>query len=96
MLDALRRSGALTLFCLGAYLVFDLFVSGFNLVVLLTAVGCFVLTHYLNPGPNHQDEGVHIWDILDIIIELPFRSIALALRLVGKTLKDGNPADLDS
>jgi hypothetical protein len=94
MLDALRRFGALTLFCLGAYLVFDLFVSGFNLVVLLTAVGCFVLTHYLNPGLNRRDDWFSIWDVLDIVIELPFRSVALALRLIGRLLRDGSPADL--
>lgn len=88
MMDTIRLTLALVLFSLGLYLIFDLFVSGFNLFILGAAIGCFVLARYVKPKTYHEDDADTLSEIIDLIIELPFRLIARALRVFARGLKD--------
>ncbi|WP_020409248.1 hypothetical protein [Hahella ganghwensis] len=91
-MDTLRYVLAVCLFCISCYLVFDLFMSGFNLFVLIGAITGFILTHFIKPR-HSQHDGDFI-DILDLIIDLPFKSIALVLRSLGSLFGRGG-LDLD-
>lgn len=87
MADAIRLFIAFALFCLGIYLVFDLFVSGFSFVVLIASVVCFVLAHYIKPEDSRADDWSSVFDFMDLMIDIPFRAIAGALRLLSKPFK---------
>ena len=52
MLDEIRLLLAVLLFCLGIYLVWDLFATGFDLIVLVSSLLCFVVAHYIKPKSN--------------------------------------------
>lgn len=86
MIDSIRYLIAVFLLCLGLYLLIDLFISGFDVVVLMCSVGSFVLAHYVKPE-NDSSEGSSFFDYLDIVIDFPFRLISLFLRTLSKPLK---------
>lgn len=88
MIDWARLIIAVILFALGAYFIIDLFISGFDLLLLAAALGCFGLAYYIKPKSKDDDYGF-IFDLIDLIIELPFRAIAFALRGIGRIFKDG-------
>jgi hypothetical protein len=88
MIDWARLIIAIILFTLGAYLIVDLFISGFDLVLLVAALGCFALAYHIKPR-HKSDEYDAIFDIVDLIVELPFRVIAFLLRGLGRIFKDG-------
>ena len=96
MIDWARLIIAVILFTLGIYLIADLFISGFDLILLVAALGCFALAYYIKPR-HKDDEYDAIFDIVDLVIELPFRAIAFALRGIGRIFKsspDGVGLDL--
>lgn len=94
-MDTIRLVIALTLFLLGAYLVVDLFFSGFDYVVLVAALICFVSAHYVKPK-RYDDESVSlIVDLLDFVIDIPFRIITGSLRLLGRLFKDNDADGID-
>lgn len=85
--DAIRLFVAVALFCLGIYLVFDLFVSGFSFVVMVSAIICFVLAHYIKPKGSIFDDLASVFDFIDFVIDIPFRVIAGLLRALIKPFK---------
>ena len=86
-MDSLRIILATVLFCLSAYLCCDLFANGFDWIVLAVATAGFFLTHIIWPK-DARDEG---WfDILEFIVDLPYRSIALFVRSLGRLFRDGD------
>jgi hypothetical protein len=87
MIGAIRFFIAFALFCLGVYLVFDLFVSGFSFFVLVAAIVCFVLAHYVKPKGSSFDDLASVFDFIDFIIDIPFRIIAGSLRVISKPFK---------
>lgn len=87
MIDAARLFAAVALFCIGFYLVFDLFANGFDFLVLASAIGCFVLAHYLKPKRDRSDDSITVFDCIEFVIEIPFRILAGALRTVCKPFK---------
>ena len=93
--DYLRFLLAIALFAISAYLVFDLLVSGFNLYVLVGAVLGFMLTHLVKPDfRKSSPDSFDLWDAIDLLIDLPYRAVALALRSVGSLVGRGG-LDLD-
>lgn len=85
-MDIIRVVVAVCIFCTSSYLVIDLFVNSFNLVVLGTAVAGFVLAHYAWPKNNKEYSAWY--DILEYMIDIPYRCIALCLRTIGKVVRD--------
>ncbi len=92
-MDVLRVIVAIVVFCVSSYLVYDLFASGFSWAVLVSCVGGFVLVHYIWPKKGAEDS--EWYDILEIVIDLPYRTIALAIRAIGKMLKGSDGIDID-
>lgn len=87
MTNEIRLLLAVLLFCLGGYLVWDLIATGFSLVVLVFSLLCFILAHYIKPKPNGNGDSSLVWDVLDFIVDIPFRAISLFIRGIGKPLK---------
>ena len=80
--------------CISAYLAVDLFVYGFSLPVLLFCIGGFVLVHFLLPKKSSVDDG--FYEIVDLVLDLPYRTIATILRNIGRLFRDGDGGvDLD-
>ncbi|OZG74728.1 hypothetical protein BTA51_07075 [Hahella sp. CCB-MM4] len=92
-MHTLRYILAVGLFFLSCYLVFDLVVHGFNVFVLIGVIVGFLLAHFIKPK-NSEGYDSDIIDILDFIIDMPFKAIALALRSLGSFFGRGG-LDLD-
>ena len=87
MIDGIRLLLAVLLFCLGIYLVWDLFAAGFDLIVLASSLLCFVVAHYIKPKSSDRDDASAVWDILDFIVDIPFKAISIFLRAISKPFK---------
>ncbi len=83
---------SLCLFCVGLYLIFDLFLSGFNFIILISSIICFVLAHYLKPKESESEDLSTLSELVNLIVDIPFRAIAFALRSIGRVFK----GDVDS
>lgn len=86
MSNWLRLTLALVFFSLGIYFCIDLFISGFDIIILIAALICFTLAHYLKPKQS-EDDVYTFTDALDFMLDIPYRAIALALRGAGRLLK---------
>lgn len=86
-MDELRLFIALVCFTFGIYLMYDLFASGFNFVVLAAGIGLLIAAHYIKPNRVDYDDGTIIWDVLDFLIDIPFKTISLLLRGLGRASK---------
>jgi len=80
---------SISIFIISTYFIIDLILYSFDWLLLLCSVIGFVCAHYLWP-PKHDDESVW-YDVLEVVIELPFRAIALFLRGLGKIFKNADP-----
>jgi hypothetical protein len=94
MINEIRLLLAAAFFCLGLYLVYDLFANGFSWAVLVFTVACFVLAHYVKPDRDAGDGSVLI-DIVDLIIDIPFKAIAICLRAISRPFKGGGVDGID-
>lgn len=95
MIDEIRLFLAVLLFCLGGYLVWDLFAAGFDVIVLVSMLFCFILARYIKPKPGDRNESSAVWDVLDFIVDIPFKAISIFLRAVSKPFKgDADGFDL--
>lgn len=86
-MDELRLMIALLCFMVGIYLVYDLFSTGFSFTVLAAAIGLFVFSHYIKPKKTIDDDWSMFWDLLDFIVDIPFKAISLFLRGLGRLSK---------
>ncbi|WP_062060951.1 hypothetical protein [Cellvibrio sp. OA-2007] len=87
MINELRLFLAVLLFCLGIYLVWDLCSAGFDLIILVSSLLCFVVAHYIKPKPDDRDDSSVVLDVLDFIVDIPFRAISIFLRAISKPFK---------
>lgn len=87
-MNDLRALIATALFCISLYLVVDLIAHGFSWAVLCAALAGFVLAHYVWP-PKRDDEAAW-FDWLELVVDLPFRSIALLVRGIGKMIRNSD------
>jgi len=90
-MDVLRVLFSITLFSTSSYLIYDLYVNGFNWYVLLAAIAGYLLTHLVwptsKPGENHW------YDMLEIIVDFPYRLIAFIGRMIIRILR-GSDGDI--
>ncbi|MFC3151305.1 hypothetical protein ACFOEK_09735 [Litoribrevibacter euphylliae] len=94
-MDEIRLLIALACFMVGVYLIYDLFASGFNVAVLIAGVGLLIAAHYIKPNRSDEEDGSLLWDILDFFIDIPFKTISLLLRGLGRASKgDADGFDL--
>jgi hypothetical protein len=90
-MDLIRTIAATILFCTSTYLVYDLFANGFDLIVLLFCIGGYLFSHYILP---EKKLGAGDWfDILELVIDLPYRMIAFLLSSLGRLLR-GSDGDI--
>jgi len=81
----LRVLLATGLFSTGAYLVYDLIAHGFDPAVLVGCIAGFALAHVVWPHDGHAEAS---WvDMLEWIVDLPYRAMALTLRSLGRLLR---------
>jgi len=93
-MDLLRILLSIFIFCISVYLVVDLFVYGFSWSVLLFCIGGFVLVHFLRPKKSSVDDS--FYELVDLVLDLPYRAIATIIRNIGRLFRDGNGGvDLD-
>jgi hypothetical protein len=84
----LRLLAALALVLTGGYLIYDLFASGFSLMLLVAAIGCLVLAYWIKPRRREEHDWRGIFDVLDLLLEIPFQLMAKGLRLLLRFGKD--------
>ena len=87
-MDIIRVIAATLLFCFSTYLIYDLFANGFSWIVLGFCVGGFVAAHYLWPKDHGIDFG--LLDYMELVVDLPFRAMALAVRSIGRIFRHGD------
>jgi hypothetical protein len=91
-MDVFRVILSVIIFALSSYLVIDLFINGFNWLVFLACVAGYLLIHFI--WPKKQAEESPWYDILELIIDLPYRAVSSLLRGLGKFFRNGD-LDLD-
>lgn len=75
------------------YLIFDLALNGFNWFVFFIIILFFILGHFIWPKKTNYD---HAWfELLELIIELPFRLLTSFIRMIGRLFKSGDGLDID-
>lgn len=87
-MDEFRVALAIVIFSISSYLVYDLFAHGFDWIVLLLSIAGYLLVHYIWP---RYSTGESAWyDPLEFIFDLPYRTIALLIRSLGKLLRNND------
>lgn len=79
---------SISIFIVSSYLIIDLVIYSFSWLLLFCSILGFFSVHYLWP-PKHDNESVW-YDILELVIELPFRAMALFVRGLGKFFKSAD------
>ena len=93
-MELVRMLLSICVFCISAYLVFDLFVYGFSMPALLFCIAGFVLVHFLRPKKSSIDDS--FYEIVDLVLDLPYQAMATIIRNIGRLFRDGNGGvDLD-
>ncbi len=87
-MDDLRAVLAIIIFAISSYFVFDLFAYGFSWPVLAVSIVGFLLAHFIWP-PKHSGDSAW-YDMLEIIVDFPYRCLAVFIRGVGKLVKHGD------
>lgn len=91
-MEVMRVVLATILFCMSSYLVYDLLVNGFSVVVLAACLFGYVTAHYMWPRNKIEDSAWY--DLLELVIDIPFRSVAYILRSLGRVFR-GSDAGVD-
>lgn len=93
-MNIVRQLLASALFSICIYLVFDLFAQGFDVYVFAGAIVIYLCAYFL--WPKKEKETDSFWlDIGEMIIELPFRAVAMLLRGLGRALSNKGSPDFD-
>lgn len=87
-MDFIRATCATLLFCFSTYLIFDLFMNGFSWIVLGVCIGGYIAAHYLWPKEHSFDSD--LFDYVELVIDFPFRTMALAIRSLGRIVKNSD------
>lgn len=87
-MNHLRVFLSITLFIISAYFLIDIVIYSFDWLLLLLSIIGFCTAHYIWPA-KHNDEQTW-YDIFEIVIELPFRAIAMFFRGIGKFFKNSD------
>lgn len=87
-MDYFRAFLSTCLFLFSSYLVYDLFANEFTWTVLGFCAGGYIGSYYLWPKDNDFDS--QPLDYLEIIVELPFQSMALGIRSIGRLIRNAD------
>ena len=93
-MELFRAFLSLLCFIFAINLAFDLILSGFDWLILLAMIVGYSLAHWIWPKKRKADEdepAKWLLDILELIIELPFRALSYVLRSVSRSFRDGGP-----
>jgi len=91
--NELRVVLAVLLFFTNCYLIYDLIANGFEWFLLFIILGLFVLIHYIWPKNYKEDSS---WlELLEFVIDLPFRLIASFFRGLGRLFRSSDGIDID-
>lgn len=81
-MNELRVVLAVSVFLLSSYFLIDMLLLGFSLNLLLAVIVGYTASHYIWP---RQFATQSTWyELLEWIVELPFRALALIVRSIGK------------
>ena len=95
-MDELKALLSIVFFCVSAYLVYDLFASGFDIKVLIGVFLFYTLAYICWPSDRKKKEDLlDFFDILEFIVQVPYRAISLLIRMIGRSNKDGGGFDID-
>ena len=83
-IEQLRIVLSILLFVFGCYFVYDLFTTGFDLLILLLVPASFYGAYLI--WPNDREETGWL-DIIGEIIEFPIRAAILAARTLARTIR---------
>lgn len=84
-METFRVIAATSVFCLSSYLVYDLFAQGFSWPTLIFCVAGYLAAHYIWPKKHTDNNGWY--DVLEVLIDLPYRAVAMAIRGIGKLFR---------
>lgn len=83
-MDAIRATLSIILFIFGCYFAYDLFVTGFDFLILLLVPASFYSAYLIWPGDREETGWL---DIVGEIIEFPIRAAILAARTLARTIR---------
>ena len=87
-MDYFRATLSTGLFIFSSYLIYDLIANGFSWTVLVFCIAGYIGCYYL--WPQDHDFDSRLFDYLELIIELPFRSMAFAVRTIGRVIRNSD------
>ncbi len=87
-MDVIRVFISVALFSSSSYLAYDLFTNGFNWMVLAVCISGYFLVHYV--WPKHKIEDSAWYEALDLVLELPYRCVAMIIRFLSKLAKNSD------
>ena len=73
---------------MSSYFVFDLIFYGFDWLLFIVTILGYVLAHYIWP-PKFDDES-HWYDLLEHVVDLPFRILVNTIRGIGSVFKNSD------
>ncbi len=73
---------------MSSYFVFDLIFYDFDWLLLIASILGYVLAHYIWP-PKFDDES-HWYDLLEYVVDLPFRILITSIRGIGSVFKNSD------
>lgn len=83
---------AILLFVTGVYFIIDMFMYGFSWSLLIFSIIAFLLVHII--WPPKRDGESNWYDILELLVNLPYQGMTMMIRAVGKIFQNGD-AGLD-
>ncbi len=95
-MEKLRAIIAVVIFIIGIYLLLKLCVNPFEWTLLIVVITCFLLAYFIWPSKkNNQREDNIYWDVLEIIIELPFEIFIWIFRIVARIFHKADLPDIN-
>ncbi|NVJ59624.1 MAG: hypothetical protein HWE27_04495 [Gammaproteobacteria bacterium] len=87
---------AILAFLFGVFLILDLIINGFDFLVLVASLLSLICTHYIKPKDlkGQYDYLDPVVEILDVVLDIPFKIISIFFRGIGRSGKD-DVVDLD-
>lgn len=90
-MDVIRITLASILFCISSYLIYDLIVNGFDILVLTACIAGYIAVHFLIPKKSIEESAWY--EFFAEVIDIPFRTTALLLRGISRLVRSA--ADFD-
>ena len=79
---------SVSLFVMSSYFVYDLIFYGFSWLLFFSSVVGYIFVHYL--WPLKHDHESHWYDLLEYVIDFPFRVLTITIRYIGSMFKNAD------